>query len=273
MSRRSRRGRSHDKGRIAGWIYGGIGAVIILAIIIVASALALSRRATDRLTSCPNDHYDSVVAVLVDLTDPIKPAQAAALRNALLKIRNDVPQFGRLEIYPLKSVAKTTLDTLFAGCSPGSGRDVYSWVYGNPELADRLWHRQFADKVDNVSNEIQNLPQENNSPLLEGIQSVAVTAFGSPLAEKVEAKRIVIISDMIHHTTDLSMYSGAPTFDRFKTTQYYAKIKPLLRGAQVDVFLIVRETRRNVQQPPLFKFWVDFFSASEGYLRNWEPLQ
>jgi hypothetical protein len=273
MSRLSRRDRSRNKGRIAGWIYGCFGGAIIVSIVIFAGAITLSKRATDRATACPTDHYDSISAILVDLTDQVRPSQAAALRNALLKTRNDVPQFGRLEIYPLRSVAKTTLDTLFAGCSPGSGRDVSSWLYGNPELADHLWQKQFADKVDKVLNDIQNLPQGSNSPLLEGIQSVAVTAFGAPTVKTTADKRLVIISDMIHYTTDLSMYQGAPAFDRFKTTQYYTKIKPFLRGANVDIFLIVRDTRRNVQQPPLLKFWVDFFAASDGYLRSWDPLQ
>jgi hypothetical protein len=220
MSRRSRRGGSRDKGRIAGWIFGSIGAAIIAAIVIFAGTLTLSKRATDRTTACPTDRYDSITAVLVDLTDSLNPTQAAALRNALLKVRNDVPRFGRMEVYPLKSVAKTTIETLFAGCSPGSGRDVNSRIYGNPELADRLWQKQFADKVDKVVAEIQTLPQENNSPLLEGVQSIAVTAFGGPMAENAVNKRFVIISDMIHYTPQLSMYQGAPLFERFKGTQY-----------------------------------------------------
>jgi hypothetical protein len=150
---------------------------------------------------------------------------------------------------------------------------VDSRLYGNPELADRMWHIQFADKIDQVAEKMLKLPQAQDSPIFEAIQSVAVTAFGTPKADKAQNKRLVIFSDMIHYTSQLSMYQGAPAFDRFKQTPYYPKVKPALRDAKVDIYLIVRETRRDVQKPALYKFWVDFVAAGDGYLRNWEPMQ
>lgn len=273
MSRRARRRSSREEGNVAGWIYGIIGTIIIVSIVGAAAYLNLGKRETSRATGCPTDHYDGITVVLIDLTDRIRPTQGAALHNALQKIRNDVPRFGRLEIYPLKSTATKTIEPLFAGCSPGSGRDVDNRWYGNPELADRLWKKQFAEKIDAVVADLQNIPEEANSPVLEGIQSVAVTALGAPLAEKATDRRLVIISDMIHNTPELKMYGGVPSFDRFKTTQYFARIKPQLRQAKVDIFLLVRETHRNVQQPPLYNFWLNYVASADGYLRNWEPLQ
>jgi len=233
----------------------------------------LSKRDTDRSNGCPNDRYDSVTPVLIDLKDPISPTPVAALRNALLKIRNEIPQFGRLEIYPLQPTSTSTIAPLFARCNPGSGQDVSNRILGNPELADRLWKREFADKLDAVLTDIQNLHPQSNSPILEALQSVAVTAFGLPLAEGATDKRLIIISDMIHHTSDLSMYGGPPMFDRFKETPYYLRVKPYLRHAKLDVYLIVRETARNAQQPALYKFWVEYAAASQGFIQKWEPLQ
>lgn len=272
MNRRHRRAGYSGKG-VHTWMVA-VSAIAIIAVMAGSGIyLHFNKRGTDRATGCPTDHYDSITVTLIDLTDPINPTQAEALQNALLKIRNEVPKFGRLEIYPLKSTATRTIEPLFAGCSPGSGREVDSRFYGNPELADRQWHQRFADKVDAVIAEIQKQPPQDNSPIFEGIQSVAVTAFGGPMAEKAKDRRLILFSDMIHHTPELSMYHGAPVFDRFKAAQYYLRIKPFMRGANLDVYLIVRETRRNVQQPPLYKFWVDFAAASDGFLRHWEPLQ
>ena len=273
MSRRPRHAGGQGGIPLRAWIIG-TAAVMILAVLGGTGVyLNFSKRSTDRATGCPTDRYDSVTIALVDLTDPINPTQAAALRNALLKIRNEVPKFGRLEIYPLKPTTMTTIEPLFGGCSPGSGREVDSRFYGNPELADRLWTKLFASNVNTVIGQLSSLSPQDNSPLLEAIQSVAVTAFGTPIAENAADKRIIVFSDMIHHTPQMSMYQGAPAFERFKKEQYYLRVKPTLRGANVDVYLIVRETRKNVQQPPLYKFWLEHAADAGGYLRKWEPLQ
>ena len=274
MSRRKPRRRSRRDGTpYRAWVFGALGLLLLVVFGGTGMYFRMTDRPVDRMTGCPEDGYDSITVALIDLTDSINPVQAAALRNALLKVRNEVPKFGRFEIYPLMPITTETIQPLFAGCSPGSGRDVDSRLYGNPELADRLWNRLYASKVDAVIAQISNLPPQDNSPILEGIQSVAVTAFGTLEAEKAMDRRIVLFSDMIHHTVDLSMYGGVPSFQDFKESQYYRRVKPSLRGANVDVFLIVRETRRDAQQPPLYRFWVEQLADGGGYLRYWEPLQ
>lgn len=233
----------------------------------------VTKRSVDRATSCPTDHYDSVTAVLVDLTDPITPIQAAALHNVLLKVRNDVPKYGRLEIYPLTPTSTSTITPLFVGCSPGSAREIESRMTGTPELADRVWHTKFASKVDEVAEELLKTPEAKYSPIFEAIQSVAVTAFGSPMAENAQAKRLLIISDLIQHTTEFSLYQGAPPFDQVKDSQYFQRIRPSLRGADVDVSLILRETRKDILKPTFLAFWSGYFKKGGGQLDHWEPMQ
>jgi hypothetical protein len=275
MSRRPRRRRDEDDDdeEKGGAFYIIIGVAILLVFGGVGIWLKMTERPADHATGCPTDTYDSVTVVLIDLTDPINPVQARALRNALIKIRDDTPKFGRLEVYPLESTAKKEIQPLFVGCSPGSGKEVDSRWYGNPELADKEWQKKFASKLGEVIEGVRNIKPADASPLLEGIQSVAVTAFGVPLAAKAKERRIIIISDMIHHTSELSMFQGAPEFEKFKGTPYYLRTKSTLRGAQIDVGLIVRETRKNVQQPKLYQFWVKWVDDSDGYLRDWDPLQ
>ena len=273
MSRRTRKNAAVDKQRVFGWILGICGVLIIAIFAGVGIYLTENSRDTDRISSCPKGNLDSVTLVLIDLTDPINPVQAAALRNALLEVRDSIPQYGRLEIYPLSSAKQTAIPPLFAACNPGNGRDVSSPLSGNAQLADRIWQKQFADKIDAIIAKVETLPPEQNSPILEAIQSVSVTGFGAPTAQTAASKRLILVSDMLHYTPELSMYNGAPQFDEFRASQYYLRVKPDLRGAKVDVYLIVRETKHAAQQPPLYKFWTDYFDAAGGYLRGWEPLQ
>jgi hypothetical protein len=250
-----------------------LGVIGLLAIVGVGLWAQSTTRDLDKESGCPTDRLESVTAVLVDLTDPINGIQETALRNALLGIRDAVPKFGLLEIYPLTQTPTAVIQPLFSACSPGSGRDVDSRIYGNPELADRQWKQQFANKLDGIVESLKNQAPGDNSPILEGIQSIAVTAFGPSLRQKTPMKRAIIFSDMIHNMPGLNMYRAVPRSDNFIGTPYYAKTRSSLRGANVDVFLIVRDTQKEIQQPALYKFWVEVVQASDGYLKSWEPLQ
>jgi hypothetical protein len=266
------RRRSKSTG-VGPWLLGGVGALLLVGIVVFGAYSSLTNRALDPENNCPMDHYDSVTAVLIDLTDPVNPVQSAALKNALERIKNSIPKYGRLEIYPLLPTKSSAISPIFAACNPGSGKDVSSFVTGNAELSDRIWKERFGQKIDAIITKIQQVPQEDNSPIFEGIQSVSVTAFDPPLAVSSSHKTLVIVSDMLHYTPELSMYAGAPEFSKFGATQYFVRNKTDLHGADVDVYLIVRETRKNAQQPPLYQFWVDYFEANQGSLRDWVLLQ
>lgn len=256
-----------------GIFYLAIAALGFLVIGGAAIAFKLSERRTDRLTGCPVDHYEHITAVLVDMTDALNPTQAAALRNTLLKIRDGTPKFGRLEIYTLAPVAKATLEPVFAACSPGSGKDVDSSLYGNPQLADQLWRKHFGDRMGEVITEIQRLPPQETSPILEGVKSVSVTAFGSDLAREAKGKKLVLISDLIEHGPEFSMYQGAPDIARFRESQTFAKTRPGLRGAEVELVVIERQTRNNVQNARWRHFWVGYFESVNSAVDRWVKIE
>lgn len=270
MSRRRRR--RHDEGNAKGIALMVVAGVLLVGMLGGGAYLALNQRSVDAETGCPKEGYDTVTTVLVDLTDPVTPVQGAAIKNILLKIRDTVPKYGRFEVYPLQPVATKTIDPLFAACSPGTGKDVDSRLYGNPDLADKNYNKKFATKLQEVIDGLQKLPPQTNSPIFEGIQSVAVTSLGTPKAGAAK-KHVIIISDFIHHTQQLSMYQRAPQFQQFRTTQYYQQIKPQLLGATVDFYIIARETMKDVQKAPLLNFWVEYVAASEGQFNGSWPAQ
>lgn len=256
-----------------GWILITIAAIGFLAIGAAAVTLSLRERRTDVVTGCPVDHYDAVTAVLVDMTDALDPVQAAALRNTLLKIRDATPKYGRLEIYTLAPVDVSTLKPIFAACSPGSAKDVDSSLYGNPELAERIWRKQFGDKAEEIIAKIQNTQPEERSPILEGVKSVSVTAFGNPLAQDAKVKKFVLISDLIQNGPELSMYQGIPDLARFRQSQFYADTRPGLRGADVELVIISRETKRNIQNAPWRDFWIGYFDSVNSTVERWVKIE
>jgi len=270
---RSVTARRHRRQRRLGGVLMTLVATCFLIIGSGAIYLHFKKTDTDKATGCPVHGYEYITAILVDMTDALNPVQTAALRNALAKVRDETPRYGRLEIYPLRSFASQTLEPLYAGCSPGSGRDVDSSLYGNPQLADRIWSKLFAARVDEVAAALANLPEEQNSPILSAIKSVSVTSFGSPQARNAQRKRLILISDLIEHTSELSMYSGVPDFSKFKDTNLYAAVRPGLRSADIELVVFERKTKNNVQNSRWRNFWITYFESVNSTVTRWVKVE
>ena len=256
----------------------GIGLMVFVAIAVIsiggyAAYMSATKRPVDRTTGCPTTHYDSITAVMIDLTDPISKAQEQRLLHELDLIRHKIPKYGRLEIYLINQAAGKSTEPLFAACSPGSGTDISSSLYANPALAQQVWQRQFGDKVAKALADALKADPSKTSPLFEAIQFTAVKAFSTPIAQASKNKRLVVVSDMLHNTPEVNFFQGVPRFSQFKQRQYYNAIKPQLHDADVDVMFLVRMTANNVQRPPLYQFWVEFFEDGKGFLRDWTIIQ
>jgi hypothetical protein len=267
-SRRSREARNWQGALMIGFVVLSLAGIAGSALYFVSQ-----RRPIDAATNCPTDRLDHVTAVLIDLTDPISKTQQVALSNALTELRDKTPQYGRLDIYTITSAAGADRNPLFSLCNPGTGANIDSNLTGNRALADRIWKRDFGEKIDVALDQATRVTPMEASPLLEAVQFVAARTFGVPIVRDAGAKRLIVVSDLLHHSADLSLYRQTPQHSEFRRGQYYTRIKPQLQGASVELLVLFRETRRNAQQRPLQNFWEEHIREAGGRLELWKPLQ
>jgi hypothetical protein len=256
----------------------GIVMIGVFAVVVAGGAgwYFMQRQAArdvDPVTHCPKDRIDHVTAVVIDLTDLVSKTQAVAIENEMGKLRSSTPKYGRLDIYTILSAAGAARDPVFSLCNPGSGADVKSDLSGNRAMENRRFEEAFGARLDMILSEALKVTPTEASPIFEAIQFAAVRSFGGELVREAQSKRLVVISDMLHHSPEFSQYRPTPPHAEFRRSQYYARIKPQLRGATVDMYVIFRDTRRNVQQKPWQDFWVAHFQEGGGTVDGWYPLQ
>lgn len=281
MARRDRRDRGSRRGGGRGrkgnagvYILGAMAALGIIGLVGSGGYFMYNRRPIDPVTQCPTDHIDSIAAVVIDLTDPITKTQSIALENTLTDIRDGLPKFGRLDLYTIVDAAGSARDPIFSLCNPGSGAQVTDNLTGNKDLADRLWKRKFGDKLKESFDAASRVTPMEASPIFEAIHFAAVRSFGGHEAEAAPAKKLVVISDLIHNFRDVNMYKRVPTFNEFRRSSYYATVAPRLRGVELSAQVIYRETSRNVQFPNAFRdFWDDYVRDAGGTLVEWKRVQ
>ena len=215
-------------------------------------------------TLCPEKGPSGVVVVLLDRSDPLTIQQREGLRNRLMGLRDGLSQHERLDVYAVGDTTTTLRDPVVSLCNPGKGDDANVWT-SNPRLMRQRWEKRFADRIDSALADVLMVDTaESQSPVMESLQSVAITALGRIPAET--PRRLVIVSDMIQHTREYSQYRGVGNFESFRSTPYFERMSCDLGGAEVTILYLNRAPVSAVQGKAHIAFWRDYIAAMNGQL-------
>ncbi len=246
------------------------GYALIIVVLLMMCAVMLgyfrlkgARVQLDEVTLCPRDFPPSEIhAVLIDRTDPMTVIQRASVRHHLESIKSQTPQYGAIELYTVGPIKDELIQADIRICNPGKGEDVNA-LFGNPEMVKRKWRNEFSQKIDDVFDKILTTDAANESPIMEGIQSIAISAFGTP-GESAVPLKMTIVSDMLHHTSEFSQYQGDLAFGDFRQSHYYKQVRPRLDGVEVTILYLRRSTTNSIQGRAHIEFWQKFVGAAGG---------
>ena len=148
-------------------------------------------------------------------------------------------------------------------CNPGTEDDIksaYDKISINPKEIKKKWVEGFSRQISNVVNNIivENNSQ-NTSPVMEMFQLIALREFKDFQGTD---NKIIILSDMIQNTPDMSMYqNGLVDYSNFMNSDYFSKVKTNLNyNVSVELYIIQRDGSRAMQRNPDFvNFWGQYF--------------
>ncbi len=260
-------GSSNTKWKIAG--------VLTLTAALLGAAAAFyiwttwTKIPIDEATLCPQAGPSAIHAVLVDRSDPITPLQQARIRQVIDRIVSDSPIGGRVAFYLSESDGIETLKPLISLCNPGKDANP---LYSNPKRIKQRYDRDFAEKMDSVRQKLLIGAARDNSPIMESIKAVCIDAFGT--ATPGIPLRLLIVSDMIQHTTIASHYRDRQ-FEAFLNSPRIGTVLANCRGADVDIIYLLRTDKRGnavIQSRAHQRFWDLYLQKSNALPRSMEPL-
>ena len=250
-----------------------VGVIAVIGLLgIVRFSLQGTRPALDLTTGCPEGGATSLTVLLVDRTDPLAPIQQAALLQHLRSLRQQIERYGALEVYSVGSTAEAPLQAHSVAvdgrstphhrfCNPGLVTEP--GLTENKRLSERRYKTLFEDPLERIFSEVLERKTEDVSPIMESIQSVAVTAFLDPRLENAE-KKLVIVSDLLQHTPGHSQYNGRTPFSAFRELPYYQRLQCDLTGVTVDLLYVRRPVRRTIQGKFHIQFWQRYIASLGG---------
>jgi hypothetical protein len=218
----------------------------------------LSGQRTLDASLCPVDGADTYTAVVVDLTDPLTVAQKQDLVNQLEDLRNDIPKYGRVSLFKVAPAGGQLLQPVLDLCNPGDGSEL-SETNANPAAARKRWEAGFSKPLDAAFRSLAEASGAESSPILQSVQSVALTKLQRPDA-KGKPRKLVLVSDLIQHTPGLDFYKHVPTVDELTRSEPYQTAKADLRGVEMEIWMLTRPGLAHLQNTKLAQLWADAFT-------------
>jgi hypothetical protein len=263
MSRRpsSRRARKAREDRV--------GVILIAVALAVASVVAyfLYQRAQQRVeldkrSMCPVDGPQSVTVLLVDVTDELSPPQRQDMRNQLAAAQADIPQYGAFELFTVAPTSEALLTPVRAVCNPGKGADESDFSSNTKAILKR-YREGFAEPLEVAFETIMTASDAERSPILQSIQSVALTAFG-PIERRDVPRKLIVVSDLLQFTDDINFYKGLPTAEQLIASPAFLAARTDLRGVEVELWMITRVDHAKLQTKKLAELWAEIIAAQGG---------
>ncbi len=260
MSRRRRQREADRKGKV------GLGAIFLLIVVSISAYFYYmpSSVKRDNETACRVDgKVTRETVVIIDATDNINVSQTLRIKKEIASMLSSALVDERFSLYVLDENIGLN-NQKFSVCNPGDGSDKSEFT-SNKRRLKKHWEALFYNRFIESVNELTTEHTAKQSPILGMIKLVSVNTF---LDSPAKAKRLVIVSDMLHHTKQLSHYKGDADYKRYLSSPYALTMTPLLDGVDVQVFYLLRANDILLQNRGHIEFWNQHIITNKGYISS-----
>jgi hypothetical protein len=238
--------------------------VVTIALVATAGGGWFIKERNERLALrsdlCP-PQPTSVIAVLVDVTDPMSLPQRQDLRNKLEELKEAVPQYGKIAIFKVDTSKDELLSPVLQLCNPGNASSV-SDLNGDPAAVQKRWEDRYEKPLDAAFQKLMAASGSDTSPILQSIQSVNLTELKDPIV-KDKPRKLIVISDLLQNTDRLSFYRRLPTPAEVENTSEFSTARTDLHGINVELWMLQRPDFASTQPRALAELW-DALVTLEG---------
>lgn len=254
-----------------GWkvLVGAVAAVMV--VILVVGGEPGPRRDSDL---CREDReFAAQFAVLLDPSDALSSTQRRSAVPRLQQLLQSAPEDTEIRVYTVAAAGRGQLEPMFRICAPLNPDSIGSF---DPTvtrgIAEREYSEAFVAPLRQRLDALLEVPADTVSPIVEAMQATAVDAF-QPRTSTMR-RQLVIVSDMVQHSRDLSFFREPPDFVALSRHPDYRTLRVGLERVQVTVLQLQRRGQAGqVQIGPLRHFWEDFLIDQSAGDLTWIEIE
>jgi len=245
-----------------------IGVCTVIFCILVVSAVALKEKSYDADTLCRNEISAHTIVVL-DKTDSLSIKQRRYILEYINKEKNKLGQFEKFSIFTLTENVYMSPQPVFSKCNPGTGTAA-NMLYQNPKKIQNRFNEFFSAPL--IKN-VRNMLSDNTgakSPIFEMIKALSVR---DDFDDNMQTRSLIIISDMMHHTSDYSHYKNSVDYEYFLRKSYADEVASSLNAVNVKIVYLLRDNLGNIQGNRHLLFWKDYFEEAGAMIAEVRTAQ
>ncbi|MEL1249080.1 hypothetical protein [Aurantiacibacter gilvus] len=229
--------------------------IVVIGVIGAAGAWFLTEKSKLQSVDenlCPPEP-SAYTVVIVDVTDPLTLAQRQDLRNRLDEVRASLGVEAQIAFFAVNAADEELLHPIITRCNPGTAQD-FSELDRDLDSIQLTYENDFVAPITAAYERIFEASGSDRSPIMQSIQSVNLTelqaaqALGKP-------RTIVLISDLLQNTENLSFYGGLPTADEVMRNPDFVNARTNLAGVRMELWMLQRSDFRASQPRALPELW------------------
>ena len=263
-SGRSTRGRGKANGWNASTPLLALGALAVVAGLGGAfwwSNNDAEANAVDPQTLCPAlSGPVGMTAILLDLTDPLSPAQHSQL---MAWLEDEIARAPRGTQFTMGVVSQDRANWGATAplCKPQDAASANSLTQ-NARLIDTRYRDRFLDPLKAGLESMVSASGADRSPIMESLQALVSDSAGFVTYDG--PRRIIVASDLLQHSDVLSFYRGG-NWESFRSSPHYQRIGTTLDGTEVQIYQVPRPGEGVKDPAVLDDFWMRYFERQGAH--------
>ncbi len=215
------------------WI--GAGLILASATVVISGLIAfLYFKSQD--TAAKN-----CTVVLLDVTDNLTLQEKQAVMNNFQDLVLQAAPNTSFEVFRVQDISGSLLAPVGGAFNQVQGSAEANPLVSNPQQQRKIWLDDFKQPLMEALETAISAESADRSPIMESVQSVALTTLLIPQA-KGAPRRLILVSDLLQHTDEFSFYKGIPQFQSLANNPNYAKLKTNLTGVDVELWVLRNRT-------------------------------
>jgi len=226
----------------------------------------------DHETFCVKENLAQKTLILVDTSDKLNPIQKTALNERLWSyVKNIEKNNHQILVFSVENIKDKIMEPMLKICNPGDAKNVNSLIE-NKKIISQNFEKHFKNKIDNILVNLLDQESSQNSPIMESIQSIAVSNFIADSQNQTKNK-IIIISDLLQNTENFSFYKGDYNFEKFVKGENFKFLKTDFNNAEIELYFLNRRKDTNLQNENLREFWIKYFQNQNATVSRFLPIE